>query len=204
MASINKFANARRVLLAWRIAKRQALTLAEQYLPKTHVVRKRINTICAGNSLSTFQCRADDTACKFADKYGDCLFSVELNGVKLQAPTDWFYGDTLHAAERESPLKITHGLRVNRISMSFLSHIHDLGVHARRFMAATRDLPGCDSWASEINRRLGTCERKFWRNYKHLIDVVHKLPVDQNTMLLCLHRAGLPADLGRETLSFIT
>ena len=68
-------------------------------------------------------------------------------------------------------------------------------------MAAIRDLPAQRN--SEASRRLNKCERNFWRHYDKAVEAIRNLQHDGGLVLLFLHRAGLPEELGRLVIHFI-
>ena len=89
-ANIALFVDARRKLLQLNRAKKTALRIADLHFPKTHPFRKSVQNFCGGNC--EFRYQAEIAACRTADKYGDQLFRVVIDGIHMSGgPTDFLW-----------------------------------------------------------------------------------------------------------------
>jgi len=209
-SSIDQFVIARRQLLRWREAKRKALIIAELHFPKSHPFRRGVANICTGEVLGEYRYHADVEACRFADKHGDELFRRNVDGVALQSPIDFFYGDSLRAHERGRmpDIKISSGIHHGKtLKINEISRFHDLAARAAAFVHAVKQLPTVRVRIdSATNRRLRQCEDRFLRSYDKVLDKLRGVPVDHRPtyeVLMCLSRIGLQGGLSRQVIDFV-
>jgi hypothetical protein len=208
-AAVDQFVNARRKLLQWRRAKRIALQIADLQYPKSHPFRKSVQNLCGGNC--EFRYQAEISACRTADRLGDDLFRVVIDGIYMRTgPTDFFYGDTLHQVEsRDDVPEIKVSARACRdkmLNIREISHCYSLASHARAFMDAVKLLPTGARIDSAAGRQLAQCEKKLWKDYERVVSQLSKLRVDHSHTygaLLCCSRVGLHGEIGRAIISFI-
>ena len=206
---VDQFVNARQKLLQWRRAKRIALQIADLQFPKTHPFRKSVQNLCRGSC--EFRYQAEIAACRTADRFGDDVFRVMIDGVYMRAgPTDFFYGDTLHQVESKDnvpELKVSvRACRDKSLTIRDISHFHSLASCAQAFMDAVKILPTGARIDSAASRKLTQCERKLWKDYARVVSQLNKVRTDRSQTygaLLCISRVGLHGEIGRAIISFI-
>ena len=140
---IERFVEARRSMLQLWKAKRELVLLAHSQLPEKHNVHKAIYKLCC--ALSQVQLLADNSACEYANRFGDDLFCQEVDGVYLPAVTHWFYN-----------LSVANG-SAQKLGDSQLL-LDEVGQRAQEFTQCVAELP----FASKKNLALET--RKFERS----------------------------------------
>ena len=206
-SNIDAFIHVRKMLLQWTAAKRDAMTIADLHFPKTHPLRKCLANLCAGEVLGDFRYQADNAACLYADAYGDELFHIEIDGVKLQSPVDLVYGPTLCECEQRTEIKIASGVSLGKqLSLIEITRLRDLANCAMLFMTAVKQLPNGSRPNSALGRRLVQCENRFQRLFSKFTAKLRDVKVDHrmtHAVLLCLHRKGLPSDVHLKIVSFL-
>ena len=208
-ANIDLFVDARRKLLEWRRAKRIALQIADLQFPKTHLFRKSVQNFCGGSC--EFRYQAEIAACRTADKFGDDLFRIMIDGVYMRTgPTSFFYGDTLHQVESNDDipsLKVSSkAYRDKTLNIRDISHFYSLTSYAQAFMDAAKLLPTGARINSAAHRALEQNEKRRKRACDSMIGKLQGIVVDHSQtipVLLCLSRVGLSGDIGRAIVSYI-
>ena len=206
---VDQFVNARQKLLQWRRAKRIALQIADLQFPKTHPFRKSVQNLCRGSC--EFRYQAEIAACRTADRFGDDVFRVMIDGVYMRAgPTDFFYGDTLHQVESNDDvpsLKVSsRACRDKTLNIRDISHFYSLTSYAQAFIDVVKLLPTGARINSAAHRALEQNEKRRRRAYDAMIGKLQGVVVDHSQTiqaLLCLSRVGLSGDIGRAIVSYI-
>ena len=203
MDAIDRFVYARRALLAWMRIKRTALRIVELQFPKTHPFRKSVQNL----NLDVFRYCADVSICKFADIYGDDLFNVTVDGCHLCAPTKFFYGESLYRDDDIPELQVSE--KINRdkcVDLRSISLFYSLAPRAETFMKAVAAISD-GRQDSAMHRQLNSSKAKFKRDFAKMIEKLRCVSVDHSqhaVVLMCLRRTGLPGELGKVVLSFLT
>ena len=206
VANIGLFVDARRKLLEWRRGKRIALQIVDLHFPKSHPFRKSVQNLCGGNC--EFRYQAEIAACRTADKFGDDLFRIKIDGVYMRTgPTDLFYGDTLQKAECNDGvpcLKVSgKACRDKTLNIREISHFYSLISHAQGFMDAVKLLPTGARINSAAHRALQQNEKRRKKACDAMVGKLQGVVIDHSQtipILLCLYRVGLSGDIARAIL----
>jgi len=201
---IANFIAARQSLLRWRSSTRKARFVVSIHFPRSHPLRKSVENVC--KTLGEYRHQADVAACRHADRLGDHVFNTSVDGVLLQGPTDWFYGDSLRVVEEPDVKVSKHVPQSKSLDIVEISMMHLLLQHAREFVEAVNRLPTGARINSAAGRRLATCEKEISRGYQRLLAQLGKTRVDHSEtykVLICLSRLGLNTDLSRCVIGFV-
>ena len=201
--NIDLFVDARRKLLAWRRAKRIAIQIADLHFPKSHPFMKSVHNFVGGSC--EFRYQAEIAACRTADRFGDDLFRISIDGVYMRTgPTDLFYGETLQLAEyRDCVPGLAVSSKAGRdkmLSIREKSHFYSLTSYAQRFMDSVKLLPTGARINSASHRALEQSERRRKKASDAMVVKLQGVVLDHSQtiqVLLCLSRVGLTGDIGK-------
>ena len=158
------------------------------------------------NTLGEYRYQADVAACRHADGVGDHVFNASVDGVLLQGPTDWFYGDSLRVVEQTDVKVSKHVPQYKSLDIVEISVLHFLLKHGRDFVEAVNRLPTRARTNSAAGRRLAKCEKEMSRGYQGMLAQLGKTRVDHSEtykVLICLSRLGSNPDLSRCVIGFV-
>ena len=201
---ITEFIAARQALLRWRSSTRKAILVVSLHFPRSHPLRRAVEKVC--NTLGEYRHQADVAACRHADRLGDHVFNTSVDGVLLQGPTDWFYGDSLRVVEEPDVKVSKHVPQSKSLDIVEISIMHLLLQHAREFVESVNRLPTGARINSAAGRRLAKCEKEMSRGYQRVLAQLGKTRGDNSEtykVLICLSRWGLNTDLSRCVIGFI-
>ena len=167
-------------------------------------MRKSVENVC--KTLGEYRHQADVAACRHADRLGDHVFNTSVDGVLLQGPTDWFYGDSLRVVQEPDVTVSKHVPQSKSLDIVEISVLHFLLKHGRDFVEVVNRLPTGARINSAAGRRLAKCEKEISRGYQRMLAQLGKARVDHSEtykVLICLSRWGLNTDLSRCVIGFV-
>ena len=207
-ANIGLFVDARHKLLEWRRATRIALQIVDLHFPKSHPFRKSVQNLCGGNC--EFRYQAEIAACRTADKFGDDLFRITIDGVYMRTgPTDLFYGDTLQKAECNDGvpcLKVSgKACQDKTLNIREISHLYSLISYVQSFMDAVKLLPTGARINSAAHRALEENEKRRKKACDAMVVKLRSVVIDhsQTIQVLCLSRVGVSGDIGKAIVDYL-
>jgi len=154
MDSIPLYEAARRHLIALWIAKVRLLNAAQARFPTSHPTFKALQRVCHNDATCRIRYLADNSACMWADRFGDELFRKEVDGVRLPAATHWFYGISDLLPRERVTLD-----RTKRFTASDVECLETMGKQARKFIDSVKQLPFVP--AKELKREEHMFERYY-------------------------------------------
>ena len=92
MMHLEQYEASRRKLLALMAAQQCLSQENQSRFKKPHRVFKTIQGLCYNEAINRIRLLADNSACLYADRVGDKMFSKEVDNVHLPGPTHWFAG----------------------------------------------------------------------------------------------------------------
>ena len=136
--TINLFITARRDLSRLWKAKNKLWESIRGRFPKSDPILKALSQFCHGDPTCKIRVLADNSACRYADRYGDDMFRQVVDGIPILSVTQWFYGLSLLSVAGANGNDFED---VSRFSANDVEMLEEVALLAHVFFESVSNLP---------------------------------------------------------------